>query len=482
MNKIKLILVGIIIILLMPTTVAGLFDSYRTTSPITVPADIHNIVKDLSAIAERVYRNSIQPETRDDAVAEIEKMIKDGEPRWEVAKRAATIADLQITNMNDPLGDTQIWHWLFAGVASIFGQLSPESCLWTEDERKFENWRARSGDAQEYDYVAEWVWENRVGQCSENADLVYYLLKEAGVEDVRIHNSNRADHGLVVWGMGNQDPSKPESWTDEVIIPDSWQHYVLRGKAAFNNEYAGCTYDTDITQGKDPSACGYGGRPCCKKIDPCRSSTLICVANRCRGCGYEGKYCCKDEKCNEGLECNKDGMCVKKEKDTSAGDTSAGEFDCPIPKGAEHAVTGATDQWLMPDRTNVGPYREWHGVKRTIKFVFGCYTAEGKKQGVWRRWYEDGSPHYVENYKDGKLDGVKKNWYASGKTTEENYKDGKKEGVSKYYEYGILKKSENYKDGKLDWYKYWREDGTISSECIYEENSNVFGFGECKIY
>jgi hypothetical protein len=328
MNKIKLILVGIIIILLMPTTVAGLFDSYHTT-PFPFPFN--------DFIRETVRQYLIQPETLVDAVAEIEQMIEDGEPRWEVAKRAATIADVQITNMNDPFGDTPTGHWGLVLVASLFGVVSSESSLWTEDERKFENWRARSGDAQDYDCVAEWVWENRVGQCSENADLVYYLLKEAGVEDVRIHKSNRAKHALVVWGMGNQDPSKPESWTDEVIIPDSWQHYVLRGKAAFNNEYAGCTYDTDLTPGKDPSACGYGGRSCCKKIDPCRSSTLICVDTRCRGCGYEGKYCCKDEKCNEGLEC-KDGKCVKKED--SAGD----------PPGTKDGKCAPNRSWI--DTTN----------------------------------------------------------------------------------------------------------------------------------
>ena len=313
MNKIKLILVGIIIILLISTTLAELFDSdeYYTFS------------------GEHLDLEEIQPETLDDAVAEIEKMIEDGEPRWEVAKRAAIIADVQITNMNDiwPGGDTQTWHWIIAGIISIFYNIPSDSSLWTEDERKFFQWRKTGDYTEQYDSVAKWVWENRVGQCSENADLVYYLLKEAGVEDVRLHKSNRRVHALVVWGMGNRDPSKPESWTDEVIVPDSWQHYVLRGKAAFNNIYVGCTYDTDFTYpGKDNRACGYAGRPCCKKIDPCRFSALVCLDDICYGCGYEDKYCCKDEKCNEGLECNKDGMCVKKEKDTSAGDPPGSVF------------------------------------------------------------------------------------------------------------------------------------------------------------
>jgi ribosomal protein S7 len=403
MNKIKLILVGIIIILLMPTTLAGLGDSYRTTS--------YNIV-------EIVYLNSIQPEILDDAVAEIEQMIKDGEPRWEVAKRAATIADVQITNLNSEERMTIPSNWL-----SVFGR--------SKQQEAFQNWWTAGGDIEQYDSVSEWVWENQVGQCSENANLVYYLLKEARVEDVRIHVSNRANHGLVVWGMGNRDPSKPESWTDEVIIPDSWQHYVLRGKAAFNNGYAGCTYDTDSTYpGKDKRACGYGGRPCCKKIDPCRSSALVCLNDKCYGCGYEDKYCCKDEKCNEGLECNTDGKCVKKEKDTSAGDTSGGEFDCPIPKGAKHIVTDYKDYWIMPeDGRKVGPH-VYHDTEKTKKMSFSCYNAEGKLHGVYRRWNKDGTLVTERHYKDGQSHGVNKRWNNDGTLVFEfNYKEDKLHGV-----------------------------------------------------
>jgi ketosteroid isomerase-like protein len=402
MNKIKLILVGIIIILLMPTTLAGLGDSYRTT-PFIYP--FHDFIR------ETVHQHLIQPETLDDAVAEIEKMIEDGEPRWEVAKRAATIADVQIKNMNDPFGDTQIGH--LAVLASIFGELSPESSLWPEDERKFMKWRdVVKGHNEGYDYVAEWVWENRVGQCSENADLVYYLLKEAGVKEVRIHYSERAKHGLVVWGMGNRDPSKPESWTDEVIVPDSWQHYVLRGKAAFDNKYVDCDYGTDRTSNKDQSACGFVGRPCCKEIDPCRFPNLFCLNDYCRGsCGTENNFCCKDEKCNEGLECNKDGKCVKKEKDTSAGDNSGKEFTCPSPpKEAKHIVTNTADYWKMPDGKIIGQYQTWwdsatayppHKGDKTRRLWLGCYNTEGKWQGVWKRWDRYGYQDLQCNFNDG---------------------------------------------------------------------------------
>ena len=51
---------------------------------------------------------------------------------------------------------------------------------------------------------------------------------------------------------------------------------------------------------------------------------------------------------------------------------------------------------------------------------------DGKKDGKWTNWYEDGQKQCEVNYKDGKLDGKWIEWDESGrKQSEVNYKDGK---------------------------------------------------------
>ena len=55
------------------------------------------------------------------------------------------------------------------------------------------------------------------------------------------------------------------------------------------------------------------------------------------------------------------------------------------------------------------------------------------------------------NYKDGKKDGLFEKYYENGQLESKgNYKDGKWDGIhEKYYENGQLKKKGNYKDGKI---------------------------------
>ena len=53
---------------------------------------------------------------------------------------------------------------------------------------------------------------------------------------------------------------------------------------------------------------------------------------------------------------------------------------------------------------------------------------DGKRDGMWTTWYENGLKWTVENYKDAMKDGKSTEWFANGQIkTEENYKYGKKE-------------------------------------------------------
>ena len=186
-----------------------------------------------------------------------------------------------------------------------------------------------------------------------------------------------------------------------------------------------------------------------------------------KDCDYIGRYW-YDNQCNENPE-----------KDTSAGDTSGGEFDCPIPipKGAKHIVTDYEDYWVRsadyyPTRYNaVGPYKKWYDKEKTKKREFAC-----RNNGVTMGWYEDGTLTSVANYKDGKLHGVLMRWYKDGTPHfEYNYKDGKKHGVQRnWHEDGTLWTEYNYKEGKLHGVqKMWGKNGTLY-ETIYENGKQVY--------
>ena len=58
----------------------------------------------------------------------------------------------------------------------------------------------------------------------------------------------------------------------------------------------------------------------------------------------------------------------------------------------------------------------------------GSYK-DGKQDGKWTSWYENGQKKGEGIYKDGKEDGKWTSWYENGqKKGEEIYKDGKQEG------------------------------------------------------
>ena len=220
------------------------------------------------------------------------------------------------------------------------------------------------------------------------------------------------------------------------------------------------------------------------KKDKCDFEHLNLCKNE-KDCDYIGRYWYGNQ-CNENPE-----------EDTSAGDTSVGEFDCPIPKGAKHSVTsyswGCYDYWKI-NGNYVGPFQSWSDTEKTKKHEFICYNAEGKKHGVCWKWYEDGTLNFELNYKDGKLqvyrrldeDGtlrIEKNykddklqlreWDEDGTLEyEKNYKDDKLHGVLRGWdEDGTLEYEWNYKDGKLHGvHRRWYEDGTLRIEKNYKDD------------
>ncbi|MFW6135315.1 MAG: hypothetical protein ACOC7N_00670 [Chloroflexota bacterium] len=298
------------------------------------------------------------PATLDDAVIEIHAMVDQGKSREEIAARVTEIADERITNVNDTERLSIGWNWLSLIVES-------------DQDKIFGQWRDQGGGDKTFDHVADWVWESGYGQCSENAALTYYLLKKAGIDDARIFT--QGDHAYVVWGIDPEaDPNDPASWTNNVVVLDSWQGQTLTGQDGLNNAYCGGggKGNEDITYIKDPQVsppCGYRSvgpikYPCCQNPPhaPCRGDprlvcrggfcvscgavnmpccegsvcgfdTVVCQGDTCVPCGQEGQVCCRDDTCSvDGLVCQ-GSQCVACGKDAQpccGGDACEAGLQC----------------------------------------------------------------------------------------------------------------------------------------------------------
>ena len=90
----------------------------------------------------------------------------------------------------------------------------------------------------------------------------------------------------------------------------------------------------------------------------------------------------------------------------------------------------------------------------------GSYK-NGKQDGKWTRWHENGQKWYEGTFKDGILDGLHTTWYENGQKKEEvTFKDGELGGLETWwYENGQKWIEITYKDGKEIEATYWDEDG-----------------------
>ena len=94
-----------------------------------------------------------------------------------------------------------------------------------------------------------------------------------------------------------------------------------------------------------------------------------------------------------------------------------------------------------------GPYFEWYSNGKNKKQ--GHYLDE--KQIILKEWNENGEEVY---WKDGKREGLWKRYYENGQLSSEvNFKDGKRAGLWKEYdENGQLNEEVNFKYGKREGY------------------------------
>lgn len=75
---------------------------------------------------------------------------------------------------------------------------------------------------------------------------------------------------------------------------------------------------------------------------------------------------------------------------------------------------------------------------------------DGKKNGLYQSWHENGELAVIGNYKNDKAEGEFKKYYESGELySKSNYKNGEAEGEFRwYYEDGSLKQKSKYLNDK----------------------------------
>ena len=131
----------------------------------------------------------------------------------------------------------------------------------------------------------------------------------------------------------------------------------------------------------------------------------------------------------------------------------------------------------------------------------GSYK-DGKKDGLWTTWFENGQKEFEKNYKDGKEDGLSTYWdknngkvykgnflnfeddsidvsslngsyfsYQRNRFVHSNLKGGKKNGLfTSWYENGQKEMEGTYKDGKKDGlWTDWFENGKKYMEINYKD-------------
>ncbi|MBN1402658.1 MAG: hypothetical protein JXA74_17590 [Anaerolineae bacterium] len=167
-----------------------------------------------------------QPTTLEEAVKAVQQMHKEGRSRDEIARWVTQVVDERVVNINS-------WERMTLGESWWPYGEQPR-------QKKFEEWRKLNDQQlQDYTTTARWAWENRVGQCSEIASTVYYVLKQAQVPgNVRIFLAPK--HEFVVWGLQNgADPQDPNTWGADAYVVDPWQGDTLTPDEAVENSYIG---------------------------------------------------------------------------------------------------------------------------------------------------------------------------------------------------------------------------------------------------
>ncbi len=109
--------------------------------------------------------------------------------------------------------------------------------------------------------------------------------------------------------------------------------------------------------------------------------------------------------------------------------------------------------------------------------------AKGKRHGLLKKWYPDGTQSFQAQYKEGRLHGSGNSWWPNGQLrSASHYVEGIADGTqTQWYQSGAIFKEINLVQGKEQGLqRAWRENGKIYNN--YEaKNGRTFGLRRSKL-
>jgi len=109
--------------------------------------------------------------------------------------------------------------------------------------------------------------------------------------------------------------------------------------------------------------------------------------------------------------------------------------------------------------------------------------VNGKKEGIYRKWFQNGKLSFEANYVNGKQHGKTYTWWSNGNLrTTSNFANGIPDGEQlQYYKSGSLFKKIQLVKGKEEGLQQsWRENGKLYNN--YEaKNGRIFGLKRSKL-
>ncbi len=155
----------------------------------------------------------------DDVVKTVIKMKAEGMTDKELAEYVVSTVKGRLSTPNHFLRSP--WTWVRHNLISMYDN--------------FNDWR--DTNFEDCDTTSIWAWNNKMGQCEENACVVHYILSNAGV-DAQLYGQAPGDHAFVVVNMDDKTSlTDSRKWKDNVFIADSWQGYVYSGNDAYDSRF-----------------------------------------------------------------------------------------------------------------------------------------------------------------------------------------------------------------------------------------------------
>ncbi|MEN9522070.1 MAG: hypothetical protein RL065_447 [Bacteroidota bacterium] len=136
-----------------------------------------------------------------------------------------------------------------------------------------------------------------------------------------------------------------------------------------------------------------------------------------------------------------------------------------IESKSEKPKLNKNDTTILRDETDTSI--AYYKIMNGTTLITQGKLLSGKREGIWRFYYENGSPLKIEEYHLGKRNGMAVSYDRTGfAMTDENYKNDVWDGaIIKYVNGGKVKSMIFYKDGKMDGLKLMNyDDGTGKQE------------------